>query len=123
MILLNVLEIIEIAVEFQKQIVQLSQSRRLVTSMHCDLSSPFFTGVKGQVTDRNGNPIPNVIVEAQGRSHVCPYRTNAHGEYFLLLLPGKYVINVSVLPYSVIISDYIEFLSTVRLNPYSQVRL
>uniref|UniRef100_A0A8B9T588 Carboxypeptidase M n=1 Tax=Anas platyrhynchos TaxID=8839 RepID=A0A8B9T588_ANAPL len=53
-------------------------------------------GVKGQVTDRNGNPIPNAIVEAQGRSHVCPYRTNAHGEYFLLLLPGKYVINATV---------------------------
>lgn len=63
------------------------------------LSSPFFIGVKGQVTDKNGNPIPNAIVEAKGRPHVCPYRTNEHGEYFLLLLPGTYVINVSVRPY------------------------
>ncbi|XP_074428958.1 carboxypeptidase M isoform X2 [Larus michahellis] len=53
-------------------------------------------GVKGQVTDKNGNPIPDAIVEAQGRPHVCPYRTNEHGEYFLLLLPGTYVINATV---------------------------
>ncbi|XP_065599402.1 carboxypeptidase M isoform X2 [Cyrtonyx montezumae] len=53
-------------------------------------------GVKGQVTDKNGNPIPNAIVEAKGRPHICPYRTNEHGEYFLLLLPGKYVINATV---------------------------
>lgn len=61
--------------------------------------SPFFIGVKGQVTDKNGNPIPNAIVEAKGRPHVCPYRTNEQGEYFLLLLPGTYVINVSMQPY------------------------
>lgn len=59
-------------------------------------SSPFSIGVKGQVTDKNGNPIPNTIVEAKGRPHVCPYRTNEQGEYFLLLLPGTYVINVSM---------------------------
>uniref|UniRef100_A0A8C3XA94 Carboxypeptidase M n=1 Tax=Cyanoderma ruficeps TaxID=181631 RepID=A0A8C3XA94_9PASS len=53
-------------------------------------------GVKGQVTDKNGNPIPNAIVEAKGRPHVCPYRTNEQGEYFLLLLPGTYVINATV---------------------------
>ncbi|KAF1526846.1 UNVERIFIED_CONTAM: Carboxypeptidase M, partial [Eudyptes pachyrhynchus] len=53
-------------------------------------------GVKGQVTDKNGNPIPNAIVEAKGRPHICPYRTNEQGEYFLLLLPGTYVINATV---------------------------
>ncbi|NWJ01192.1 CBPM Carboxypeptidase, partial [Crypturellus undulatus] len=53
-------------------------------------------GIKGQVTDGSGRPIPNAIVEAKGRSHVCPYRTNDHGEYFLLLLPGTYVINATV---------------------------
>ncbi|XP_049648478.1 carboxypeptidase M isoform X1 [Accipiter gentilis] len=53
-------------------------------------------GVKGQVTGKNGTPIPNAIVEAKGRAHVCPYRTNQHGEYFLLLLPGTYVINATV---------------------------
>uniref|UniRef100_A0A8C6ZAB9 Carboxypeptidase M n=1 Tax=Nothoprocta perdicaria TaxID=30464 RepID=A0A8C6ZAB9_NOTPE len=52
-------------------------------------------GVKGQVLDGSGRPVAQAIVEAVGRSHVCPYRTNEHGEYFLLLLPGTYVINVS----------------------------
>ncbi|KAL6083005.1 hypothetical protein STEG23_028005, partial [Scotinomys teguina] len=50
-------------------------------------------GVKGQVFDQSGNPLPNVIVEAQDRKHICPFRTNKHGEYYLLLLPGSYVIN------------------------------
>uniref|UniRef100_A0A2K6LVE2 Carboxypeptidase M n=1 Tax=Rhinopithecus bieti TaxID=61621 RepID=A0A2K6LVE2_RHIBE len=53
-------------------------------------------GVKGQVFDQNGNPLPNVIVEVQDRKHICPYRTNKYGEYYLLLLPGSYIINVTV---------------------------
>uniref|UniRef100_A0A673UUC5 Carboxypeptidase M n=1 Tax=Suricata suricatta TaxID=37032 RepID=A0A673UUC5_SURSU len=53
-------------------------------------------GVKGQVFDQNGNPLPNVIVEVQNRKHICPYRTNKFGEYYLLLLPGSYMINVTV---------------------------
>uniref|UniRef100_A0A672V589 Carboxypeptidase M n=1 Tax=Strigops habroptila TaxID=2489341 RepID=A0A672V589_STRHB len=64
-------------------------------------------GIKGQVTDKNGNPIPNAIVEAQGRPHVCPYRTNEQGEYFLLLLPGTYVINVSFGLIAVIVNKHI----------------
>ncbi|XP_039101575.1 carboxypeptidase M [Hyaena hyaena] len=53
-------------------------------------------GVKGQVFDQNGTPLPNVIVEVQNRKHICPYRTNIFGEYYLLLLPGSYIINVTV---------------------------
>ncbi|XP_072483773.1 carboxypeptidase M-like [Notamacropus eugenii] len=53
-------------------------------------------GIKGQVFDVNKNPIPNVIVEAKGRNHICPFRTNKFGEYYLLLLPGSYTINVSI---------------------------
>ena len=85
------------------------------------LSSPFVIGVKGQVTDQNGNPIPNAIVEAEGRRHICPYRTNEQGEYFLLLLPGTYVINVSVRPYYVIVWNCVEFLSVARLRPCRQM--
>uniref|UniRef100_A0A8D0L1X1 Carboxypeptidase M n=1 Tax=Sphenodon punctatus TaxID=8508 RepID=A0A8D0L1X1_SPHPU len=58
-----------------------------------NLSCP--TGVKGQVLDENRTPIPGAIVEAKGRRHVCPYRTNRHGEYYLLLLPGSYVLNAT----------------------------
>ncbi|XP_055095765.1 carboxypeptidase M isoform X3 [Symphalangus syndactylus] len=53
-------------------------------------------GVKGQVFDQNGNPLPNIIVEVQDRKHICPYRTNKYGEYYLLLLPGSYIINITV---------------------------
>ncbi|XP_072483774.1 carboxypeptidase M-like [Notamacropus eugenii] len=53
-------------------------------------------GIKGQVFDVNKNPIPNVIVEAKGRNHICPFRTNKFGEYYLLLLPGSYTINATV---------------------------
>lgn len=53
-------------------------------------------GVKGQVFDQSGNPLPNVIVEVQDRKHVCPYKTNKFGEYYLLLLPGSYTLNVTV---------------------------
>ncbi|KAB1270313.1 Carboxypeptidase M [Camelus dromedarius] len=53
-------------------------------------------GVKGQVFDQNGTPLPNVIVEVQDRKHICPYRTNKFGEYYLLLLPGSYVVEVIV---------------------------
>ncbi|KAM6153631.1 carboxypeptidase M isoform 3-T3 [Erethizon dorsatum] len=53
-------------------------------------------GIKGQVFDQNKNPLPNVIVEVQDRKHICPFRTNKFGEYYLLLLPGSYEINVTV---------------------------
>lgn len=45
--------------------------------------------------DENDEPVPGVIVEAVGRRHICPYRTNKNGEYYLLLLPGTYTLNVS----------------------------
>lgn len=54
-------------------------------------------GIKGQVFDINGLPIQNAIVDVQGRQRICPYRTNANGEYYLLLLPGTYTFNVTVL--------------------------
>ncbi|KAM4678084.1 carboxypeptidase M isoform 2-T2 [Discoglossus pictus] len=54
------------------------------------------TGLKGQVFDMYGKPIANAIVEVQGHRHICPYRTNTLGEYYLLLLPGSYTLNVTV---------------------------
>ncbi|XP_042323557.1 carboxypeptidase M isoform X2 [Sceloporus undulatus] len=53
-------------------------------------------GVKGRVLDKNGKPIPGVIVEATGRQHICPYRTRRNGEYYLLLLPGTYTLNATI---------------------------
>ncbi|XP_068132803.1 carboxypeptidase M isoform X2 [Hyperolius riggenbachi] len=54
-------------------------------------------GIKGRVFDMNNNPVLNAIVEVQGRTHICPYRTNQYGEYYLLLLSGTYTIQVTML--------------------------
>uniref|UniRef100_A0A670YHJ8 Carboxypeptidase M n=1 Tax=Pseudonaja textilis TaxID=8673 RepID=A0A670YHJ8_PSETE len=54
-------------------------------------------GVKGRVLNQKNQPIANVIVEVQGRMHICPYVTNKNGEYYLLLLPGVYILNVSTI--------------------------
>ncbi|XP_039200452.1 carboxypeptidase M isoform X4 [Crotalus tigris] len=53
-------------------------------------------GVKGRVLNPNNKPIANVIVEVQGRRHICPYKTNKNGEYYLLLLPGVYTLNATL---------------------------
>lgn len=118
MLILDVLKSGEIAFEGIQQQNSLPFSEKEAHQLHFMIfaSSPFFIGVKGQVTDKNGNPIPNAIVEAKGRPHVCPYRTNQQGEYFLLLLPGTYVINVSMQPYWSIVSNCIEVLSTMSLR-------
>ncbi|XP_051856997.1 carboxypeptidase M [Antechinus flavipes] len=78
-------------------------------------------GVKGQVFDVNNNPIPNAIVESSDRKHICPYRTNKFGEYYLLLLPGSYTINATVPGYTsvlkqVTIPDNSKNLSALRVD-------
>ncbi|XP_036977342.1 carboxypeptidase M [Acanthopagrus latus] len=52
-------------------------------------------GVKGQVFDGSGAPVQNAVVEVKGRSNMCPFRTDKHGEYYRLLLPGNYSFTVT----------------------------
>ncbi|XP_064795248.1 carboxypeptidase M-like [Oncorhynchus masou masou] len=52
-------------------------------------------GVKGQVMDAEGNPSQNALVEVEGRQNLCPFRTDRHGEYYRLLLPGNYTFRVT----------------------------
>ncbi|XP_071187778.1 carboxypeptidase M [Salvelinus alpinus] len=52
-------------------------------------------GVKGQVLDAEGNPLQNALVEVEGRQNLCPFRTDHHGEYYRLLLPGNYTFTVT----------------------------
>ncbi|CAI5636570.1 unnamed protein product [Oreochromis niloticus] len=52
-------------------------------------------GVKGQVFDGSGVPVENAVVEVRGRRNICPFRTNQHGEYYRLLLPGNYTFTVT----------------------------
>ncbi|XP_037552051.1 carboxypeptidase M [Nematolebias whitei] len=51
-------------------------------------------GVKGRVF-ASGVPVQNAVVEVRGRQNMCPFRTNQHGEYYRLLLPGNYTFTVT----------------------------
>lgn len=50
-------------------------------------------GVRGFVTDGNGRPLENVAMKIKGRD--APFQTTKHGEYWRILLPGYYRIEVS----------------------------
>lgn len=50
-------------------------------------------GVKGTVVDRVGTPIANASVNVLGRLHGA--RTTTFGEFWRILLPGNYTIEVS----------------------------
>ena len=51
------------------------------------------SGIKGVVTDQNGQPIEGAEVKVQGRVH--PVHTTRNGEYWRLLMPGKtYTVQV-----------------------------
>ncbi|XP_071357764.1 carboxypeptidase M [Trachinotus anak] len=52
-------------------------------------------GVKGRVFDGSGVPVQNAVVEVKGRRNMCPFRTDRHGEYYRLLLPGNYSFTVT----------------------------
>lgn len=49
-------------------------------------------GVRGFVTDRSGRPLENVAIKVKGRD--APFQTTKHGEFWRILLPGYYRIEV-----------------------------
>ncbi|XP_038638178.1 carboxypeptidase M isoform X1 [Scyliorhinus canicula] len=51
-------------------------------------------GLKGRVLDDKGNPISKATVNIFGRSNLIPFQTNSLGEYYRLLVPGEYVLEV-----------------------------
>jgi hypothetical protein len=54
-------------------------------------------GVKGVVVDRSGAPIANASVRVLDRLHGA--KTTAHGEFWRILLPGNYTIEVTAPTY------------------------
>lgn len=52
-------------------------------------------GVKGRVFDSLGAAVQNAVVDIAGRRNICPFKTNEHGEYYRLLLPGNYTLTVT----------------------------
>lgn len=51
-------------------------------------------GVRGVVRDSEGNPMEGVEIEVSGIHHAV--RTTKRGEYWRLLVPGKYNITSKV---------------------------
>ncbi|XP_072123547.1 carboxypeptidase M-like [Mobula birostris] len=52
-------------------------------------------GVKGQVLDVYDQPIKDAIIKVRGRENLIPFKTNKLGEYYRLLLPGTYILEVN----------------------------
>ena len=55
-------------------------------------------GVRGFVTDLSGRPLENVAMKIKGRD--APFQTTKHGEFWRILLPGYYRIEVSCEKYT-----------------------
>lgn len=49
-------------------------------------------GVRGMVTDANGVSVPGVLLRIKGRK--IPFRASSRGEFWRILLPGSYVLQV-----------------------------
>ncbi|RWS24665.1 Csa-PI kinase-like protein [Leptotrombidium deliense] len=49
-------------------------------------------GVFGFITDQKGNPVPKATLKIKGRS--VQFKSSAKGEYWRILLPGHYMIEV-----------------------------
>ena len=62
--------------------------------MHIEM---YIAGVKGIVTYENGTPAAGVAIHVDGRMKV---KTTAQGEFWKILLPGTYTLNVSSLSFS-----------------------
>jgi carboxypeptidase M len=56
-------------------------------------------GVRGFVVDQAGRPLENVAMKIKGRD--APFQTTKHGEFWRILLPGYYRIEVIFLFYIV----------------------
>ncbi|XP_068611174.1 carboxypeptidase M [Brachionichthys hirsutus] len=52
-------------------------------------------GVKGLVFNASGAPVADAVVEVEGRHNPYPFKSNQHGEYYRLLLPGSYNFTVT----------------------------
>lgn len=50
-------------------------------------------GVKGLVTDANGNMVSNAVIKIVGRE--ITFKTSKRGEFWRILMPGVYTIEVS----------------------------
>ncbi|XP_069756337.1 carboxypeptidase N catalytic chain isoform X2 [Narcine bancroftii] len=54
-------------------------------------------GIKGMVFDENNNGIPDAVISVFGINH--DVTTGSDGDYFRLLLPGKYIVTASAQGY------------------------
>lgn len=62
-------------------------------------------GVKGQVLDRSGTPISNARLKIKDREFY--FRTSQRGEFWRILMPGSYTLQLSADGYEPVEKDFI----------------
>lgn len=65
-------------------------------------------GVQGFVFDNNNNPIERASLKIKGRD--VGFQTTKHGEFWRILLPGYYKLEVSGSSYFFILIEILKFL-------------
>ena len=70
-------------------------------------------GVRGFVVDQAGRPLENVAMKIKGRD--APFQTTKHGEFWRILLPGYYRIEVIFLN-SILFNHEMSRLYTIEFN-------
>lgn len=74
-------------------------------------------GVRGMITDALGAPIPNAKLKIKGRDF--SFRGSNRGEFWRILLPGRYVLQASALGYKQVEKEFVvepEQVSTISVK-------
>lgn len=61
----------------------------------------YLLGVKGIIYDQDGKVVPSATLKIKGRELVS-FRSSKYGEYWRILLPGTYTLQVTELIYKII---------------------
>lgn len=78
-------------------------------------------GVRGIITDTNGSPVPEATLKIKGRE--TTFKPSKRGEFWRILLPGTYVLEVSAPGYKTseqtftVSKDHITYIN-VELSTY-----
>ncbi|CAH2316234.1 carboxypeptidase D-like [Pelobates cultripes] len=78
-------------------------------------------GIKGRVVDTSGNSVPKATIQFTTRKKKYVYQANNYGEFYKILIPGKYKVRVKAQGYLsetklVIVTDKISSYSAITQN-------
>ncbi|XP_063287482.1 carboxypeptidase M-like [Pelobates fuscus] len=78
-------------------------------------------GIKGRVVDTSGNSVPKATIQFTTRKKKYVYQANNYGEFYKILIPGKYKVRVKAQGYLsetklVVVTDKIISYSAITQN-------